>query len=156
MQVSARDIRQVGRPYNPHSQARQPAARRRNIRNLEYCHVPAVTTAPPQVPASRGIGLRGGDYLHERVADREHGIRQAELANAGIMEWLRPAECLLELVGHPAAVAGHQGHLTQAGSGQHTTNNKRSAPIRPRTTEAAAWPPSHARVGLVVQCTPSA
>jgi predicted alpha-1,6-mannanase (GH76 family) len=125
VQVRGGHVGQVGRPDDPHAQADKAAAGRRHVRNLEYRHVPAVAAAPLEVPASCGIRLRRCHYLNERVAYREHRIGQAELCYSRILKWLSPAESLTQLASYPAAVAGHHGHLAQAGCGQHILHNRR-------------------------------
>ena len=114
VQVRAGDVWQVGRPDDPQPQVGHPATGRRQVRHLEYRHVPAVATAPLKVPARGSVRLDRRYYLHECVASREHGIEQAEPCHPWIVERPWPAECLSQIVGYPAAVARHQGHLAQA------------------------------------------
>ena len=120
MKVGRGDVGQVGGPDHPYSQAGDPAAGRRQVRDLEYRHVPAVTAPPLEVPAGGRVRLRGSHHLNERVARREHRVGQAELSHARIVKGRRPAEGLVQLASHLGAVARHQGHLAQARSAQHT------------------------------------
>ena len=144
MQVGGGDVGQVGRPDHPHTQTGEPATCRRQVRNLKYRHVPAVAAAPLQVPARGGIRPCRRHDLHERAADREHRISQAELPHPRVTERLRPAKGPAQLSGHPIAVMRDQGHLAQARSGQHTptirgAHQPRQAPVKPQA-------PGHQRI----------
>jgi hypothetical protein len=120
MKVGRGDVGQVGGPDHPYSQAGDSAAGRRQVRDLEYRHVPAVTAPPLEVPASGRAGLGGRHDLNERVAGREHRVGQAELSHSRIVKRRRPAEGLVQLASHLGTVVCHQGHLAQARSAQHT------------------------------------
>src|SRR6478736_4519461 len=60
MKVSRGDVGQFGGPDHPHPQPGDPATGRRQVPDLEYRHVPAVTAAPLEVPAGGGPRPRGG------------------------------------------------------------------------------------------------
>jgi hypothetical protein len=59
MKVSRGNVGQFGGPDHPHAQAGDPATGRRQVPDLEYRHVPAVTAAPLEVPAGGGARPRG-------------------------------------------------------------------------------------------------
>ena len=120
MKVGPGDVGQVGGPDHPYPQVGDPAAGRRQVFDLEYRHVPAVTAAPLEVPAGGSARPRGGHHLHERVAHREHRVGQAELSYPWIVKGRRPAEDPAQFACHLAAVARHQGDLAQARSAGHT------------------------------------
>ncbi len=101
-------------------QVGDPAAGRRQVPDLEYRHVPAVTATPLEVPAGGGVRLRRRHHLHERVAHLEHRVGQAELSHPRIVKGRRPAEDPAQLASHLAAVARDQGDLAQARSVRHT------------------------------------
>ena len=130
MKVSPGNVGQFGGPDHPHPQPGDPATGRRQIPDLEYRHVPAITAAPLEVPAGGGARLRGGHHLHERVAHLEHRVSQAELSDPRIVEGRRPAEDPAQFTGHLAAVARHQGDLAQARSAGHTPTIGRAGPPR--------------------------
>ena len=130
MKVGRGDVGQIGGPDHPHPQASDPTAGRRQVRDLEYRHVPAVTAPPLEVPAGGRVRLRGRHHLHERVAHRKHRVGQAEPAHPRIVKRRRPAERPAQLARHLAAVARHQGHLAQARSAQHTPTIRRPDPAR--------------------------
>jgi hypothetical protein len=128
MKVGCGDVGQVGGPDHPHPQVGDPAAGRRQVPDLEYRHVPAVTGPPREVPAGGRVRLRGRHYLDERGAHREYRVGQAELSHARIVKGRRPAEGLAQFVRDLPAVVRHQGHLAQARSAQHTPTIKRPGP----------------------------
>ena len=101
-------------------QVGDPAAGRRQVPDLEYRHVPAVTATPLEVPACGGVRPRGRHHLHERVAHREHRVGQAELSYPRIVKGHRPDEDAAQFASHLAAIARHQGDLAQARSARHT------------------------------------
>ena len=119
MQMRSSYVRKVGRPDHPNAQAGNSASSYRDVRDLEYRHVPAAT-APLEVPACGGIVLRRCHHLNERVASREHRVCQAELSHAGIVRRPRPAKCAAQVTSHLAAVPRNHRYLAQAGSRRHT------------------------------------
>ena len=130
MKVSRGNVGQSGGPDYSHPQAGDPATGRRQVPDLEYRHVPAVTAAPLEVPAGGSSRPRGRHHLLERVAHREHRVGQAELSYPRIVKGRRPAENPAQFPSHLAAVARHQGDLAQARSAGHTPTIGRPGPPR--------------------------
>src|SRR5690349_16838239 len=130
MEVGPGDVGQVGGPDHPHAELRDPLAGRRQVRDLEDGHVPAVAAAPVEIPARRRARLDRRHHLDERVTGGEHRVGQAELSHPGIVEGRGPAEGPAQLAGYLPAIACHQGHLAQARSAQHTTTIRRPDPSR--------------------------
>ena len=65
-----------------------PLPSRGEVRDLEHQHVAAVAAAALEQAAGGGAGAQRRDDLQERVAEREHGVAQAEVLDAGIRERL--------------------------------------------------------------------
>src|SRR5580658_3895778 len=116
MQVGPGDVGQVGGPDHPYSQAGDPVAGGRQVRDLEDRHVTAVAAPPFEVPAGGRVRLRGSHHLHERVAYRKHRVGQAELSHPRIVKGRRPAEGPAQLASHLAAVPS--AHPNDSGGGR--------------------------------------
>ena len=65
-----------------------PLPSRGEVRDLEHEHVAAVAAAALEQAAGGGAGAQRRDDLQERVSEREHGVAQAEVLDAGIRERL--------------------------------------------------------------------
>src|SRR5207249_2631436 len=79
----ARDVVEVDLPDDADPHLPHPLARGVEVVDLEDDHVAAVAAVPLEVPPGRGPLLDRRDDLEEGVAEREDGVAQAELADAG-------------------------------------------------------------------------
>ena len=68
----------------PHSELASPLARRRQVGDLEHQHVAAIAAAALDQAPGRGVRPLGRHDLQEGVPEREHGVAQAEVADARI------------------------------------------------------------------------
>ena len=66
------------------TQLGSPLARRRQVVDLEHEHVAAIAAAALEQAAGRGLRPHRRNDLEERVAEREHGVAQTEVADAWI------------------------------------------------------------------------
>ena len=88
----------------PSAPARARAARR--IRQVEDHHVAAVAAVALQPPSRRGVLRDGADHLDEAVADREHGVGQAEQPDTGVAERIAESERALQGLGDGLELPG--------------------------------------------------
>ena len=92
MEVDLVDLVERDREHLAHPALGRPCPRCRHIRDLEHEHVTAVAASPLDQPPGRGPVADRRDDLQERVAEREHGVAQAEVADALVGERLTERE----------------------------------------------------------------
>ena len=135
MQVGPGDIGKVYLPHHANSRFGDPPSGRTDVIDLEYRHVAAVPAALLEVAARGGAGLNRRHDLDEGFSCSEDRVLQSELADARIVEGIRPPERLLELSRDLLEIASHERYLaepwkvahgksfapmTRSGHGRHT------------------------------------
>ena len=114
MQVRARDVRQVDAPDDAHALLLGARARGVEVLEIEQHHVAAVAAVALQIAPRRRVRPRRRDDLQEAVAEREHGVAQAELRHARVAKGLVQPERVAQLALDGVEIGGDEHGLAQA------------------------------------------
>jgi hypothetical protein len=113
VKVSAADLWQIGLPHGTDAERLEAGAIAIEIVALDDQHVAAVAAASLEIALRRGTRIDRRDDFEERVADRHHGVAQAELLHGGVVEGHFDAEHAREVADGGVQVARHDHELAE-------------------------------------------